>query len=117
MKTLPELLQLLGLYVVAPYVAYLLYKFARHVQFNIWVRTSKEFDKIPSLPRHWLLGNLVNAGQKLDPSLGRHPDQGFEEIWNELGRPPCFWLDFSPVDITVLAIADPTVSTLACIGN
>ncbi|KPI38759.1 putative sterigmatocystin biosynthesis monooxygenase stcS [Cyphellophora attinorum] len=110
--TLPELLRLLGLYVVAPYAAYLLYKFARHVQFNIWVRTSKEFDKVPSLPRHWLLGNLINAGQKLDPGLGRHPDQGMEEIWNELGRPSCFWLDFSPVDITVLVIADPAIAEL-----
>lgn len=99
-------------YILTPIILYFLLKFARHIRYNYQVRTNPEFKKIPSLPRHWLVGNVVNAGKHLDPGLARHPDYGMEEIWNKLGRPPCFWLDFSPVDITVLVVADPALAEM-----
>lgn len=86
---------------------YLAFKLVRHVRYNYWVRTNPEYAKIPHFPLHWLLGNLINLGKRLDPSLGRHPDYSFEEIWNELGRPPCFWMDMSPIGFAVLVNADP----------
>ncbi|KAK4978282.1 hypothetical protein LTR42_002660 [Elasticomyces elasticus] len=63
---------------------------------------------MPSLPRHPIWGNLVNAGERLKPSLNRHPDYGFEEIWRELGEPGCFMVDLAPVeDRGFLVIAEP----------
>lgn len=87
--------------------AYVAVKLVRHVRYNIWCRTNPELAKIPHLPQHWLLGNLINVGKRLDPALGRHPDYGFEEIWNELGRPPCFWMDMSPVGFIVMVTFEP----------
>ncbi|KAL8740421.1 MAG: hypothetical protein Q9190_006878 [Brigantiaea leucoxantha] len=70
------------------------------------VRT--HFRDIPSLPRHPIWGNLKNAGERLKPSLKRHPDYGFEEIWRELGEPGCFLVDLAPVeDRGFLVIAEP----------
>ena len=57
--------------------------------------TRQRWYDIPHLPRHWLLGNLVAIGKKCNPRLGRHPDYGFEEMWNELGQPGCFMVDLA----------------------
>ncbi|KAL9610908.1 MAG: hypothetical protein Q9167_004418 [Letrouitia subvulpina] len=66
------------------------------------------FHDIPSLPRHLIWGNLINAGERLKPSLKRHPDYGFEEIWRDLGEPGCFLVDLAPVeDRGFLIIAEP----------
>ncbi|KAL8821929.1 MAG: hypothetical protein Q9191_007210 [Dirinaria sp. TL-2023a] len=71
-------------------------------------RVRTRFHDIPSLPRHPIWGNLVNAGERLKPSLKRHPDYGFEEIWQELGEPGCFLVDLAPVeDRGFLIIAEP----------
>jgi hypothetical protein len=45
----------------------------------------KRYNDIPQLPRHPAWGNLINCGEKLAGS--RHPDYGFEEIWESMGRP------------------------------
>lgn len=73
-------------------------------------RVRHKYLDIPSLPRHPLWGNLVNVGMKLDPTINRHPDYGFEEVWNELGCPPAFMFDLNPIDNAFLIIADPTVA-------
>ena len=71
-------------------------------------RTRQRWDDIPHLPRHWLLGNLVDIGKKCNPRLGRHPDYGFEEMWNELGQPACFLVDLAPADVhSFLVTAEP----------
>ena len=84
MATFKELLQRLwdARYLVLVVVA--LYTLSRLFQ---WIykayRVRTRYHDITSLPRHILWGNLVNAGARLNPSLKRHPDYGFEEIWNE----------------------------------
>lgn len=71
-------------------------------------RIRTRYHDIPSLPRHRLWGNLINAGERLKPSLKRHPDYGFEEIWRQLGKPGCFLVDLAPVeDRGFLVIAEP----------
>ena len=51
---------------------------------------------------------MINAGERLKPSLKRHPDYGFEEIWRELREPGCFLVDLAPVeDRGFLIIAEP----------
>ena len=89
--------------VLALYVSYRL----SHWIYNAYcIRT--RFHDIPSLPRHLIWGNLVNAGERLKPSLKRHPDYGFEEIWRELGEPGCFLVDLAPIeDRGFLVIAEP----------
>lgn len=64
------------------------------------------YHDIPSLPRHLIWGKLINGGARLNPSLNRHPDYGFEEIWHELGEPGCFLVDLAPVDCAFLVIAE-----------
>ncbi|KAJ9605726.1 hypothetical protein H2200_009575 [Cladophialophora chaetospira] len=64
------------------------------------------YQEIPQLPRHPVWGHLVNMGEKLNPTLQRHPDYAFEEIWNSLGKPPAFLMDLHPVDGAFLIIAD-----------
>ena len=96
-------------YTLIAFVAvYLLYRLYQLIQFSNFVRT--RYGDIPSLPRHPIWGNLVNAGQRLNPSLGRHPDYGIEEIWHELGQPTCYLLDLAPVDRGLLVIAEPGLS-------
>lgn len=73
-------------------------------------RVRHQFLDIPSLPRHPLWGNLVNVGEKLNPAINRHPDYGFEEVWNQLDRPPAFMMDLNPIDKAFFIIADPTVA-------
>ncbi len=92
----------------------LLVGLALYVSYRIsqWIykayRVRTRFFDIPSLPRHWIWGNLINAGERLKPSLKRHPDYGFEEIWRELGEPGCFLVDLAPVeDRGFLIIAEP----------
>lgn len=85
---------------------YLLYRV------SVWLykayRIRLRYHDIPSLPRHPIWGNLVNAGQRLNPALKRHPDYGFEEIWREMGEPGCFLVDLAPVeDRGFLVIAEP----------
>jgi cytochrome P450 len=92
------LLSILGLY--------LLYRLSQ------WIykahRVRERYHDILSLPRNPIYGNLINAGKKLNPSLGRHPDYGFEEIWHELGNPGCYLVDLAPVDNGFLVIAEPS---------
>lgn len=71
-------------------------------------RIRTRFYDISFLPRHRIWGNLINAGERLKPSLKRHPDYGFEEIWQDLGQPGCFLVDFAPIeDRGFLIIAEP----------
>jgi cytochrome P450 len=85
---------------------YALYGISQWIYKAYRVRT--RFHDIPSLPRHLIWGNLINAGERLKPSLKRHPDYGFEEIWRELGEPGCFLVDLAPVeDRGFLVIAEP----------
>lgn len=85
---------------------YVSYRISQWIYKAYRVRT--RFHDIPSLPRHRIWGNLINAGQRLKPSLKRHPDYGFEEIWRELGQPGCFLVDLAPVeDRGFLIIAEP----------
>ncbi|OBT65026.1 hypothetical protein VE03_05214 [Pseudogymnoascus sp. 23342-1-I1] len=91
------------LVVLAPYV---LYRICWWIYKAYRVRT--RFHDIPSLPRHRIWGNLINGGERLKPSLKRHPDYGFEEIWQELGEPGCFLVDLAPIEARgLLVIAEP----------
>ncbi|KAI4122795.1 MAG: hypothetical protein LQ338_005609 [Usnochroma carphineum] len=91
------------LVVLALYVSYRIYQWIYKAY-----RVRTRFYDIPSLPRHRIWGNLINAGERLKPSLKRHPDYGFEEIWRELGEPGCFLVDLAPVeDRGFLIIAEP----------
>lgn len=92
----------------------LLVVLALYVSYRIshWIykahRLRTRYNDIPSLPRHPIWGNLVNAGERLNPSLKRHPDYGFEEIWQELGEPGCFLVDLAPIeDRGFLIVAEP----------
>ena len=50
-------------------------------------------------------------GEKCNPGLGRHPDYGFEEVWNELGQPSCFMVDLLPADShSFLVTAEPQIA-------
>ncbi|KAL8727846.1 MAG: hypothetical protein Q9166_005792 [cf. Caloplaca sp. 2 TL-2023] len=85
---------------------YVSYRISQWIYKAYRVRT--RFYDVPSLPRHRIWGNLINAGERLKPSLNRHPDYGFEEIWRELGEPGCFLVDLAPVeDRGFLIIAEP----------
>jgi cytochrome P450 len=84
---------------------YLSYRISQWTYKAYLVRT--RYRDIPSLPRHLIWGNLINAGERLNPSLNRHPDYGLEEIWHELGEPGCFLVDLAPVDCAFLVIAEP----------
>lgn len=84
---------------------YLSYRILRwvHRAYHVHAR----YHDIVSLPRHPIWGNLINAGEKLNPSLNRHPDYGFEEIWHDLGEPSAYLVDLAPVDRGFLVIAEP----------
>src|SRR5271154_3034110 len=84
---------------------YILYRLVDRIIFTYRCRC--RYKDIPCLPRHWLWGNLVNAGSKFDPALIRHPDYGVEEIWEECGRPSYFLMDLAPVDRSFLVLAHP----------
>ena len=68
----------------------------------------RRYNDIPQLPRHPVWGNLINCGEKLGGN--RHPDYGFEEIWESMGRPPCFLMDLAPVDRCFLILAEPQIA-------
>jgi hypothetical protein len=70
--------------------------------------TRRLYNDIPQLPRHPIWGNLINCGEKL--AGNRHPDYGFEEIWESIGRPPCFLMDLTPVDKAFLILAEPQIA-------
>lgn len=71
-------------------------------------RVRKRWSDIPSLPRHPLWGNIINAGRRMHPISNRHVDYGFEEIWRELGEPSCFLIDFAPLHHrAILVVAEP----------
>lgn len=88
---------------VALYLSYRLFQWIYKAY-----RVHQRYHDIISLPRNPFYGNLINAGEKLNPSLGRHPDYGFEEIWHELAEPGCFLIDLAPVDRGFLIIAEPS---------
>lgn len=87
---------------------YLLYRVTRVIYRTYRHRT--RWQEIPQLPRHPLWGHLVNMGAKLDPTLLRHPDYAFEEVWESLGCPPAYLMDLNPVDMSFLVVADPTIA-------
>ncbi|KFX92858.1 hypothetical protein V490_05136 [Pseudogymnoascus sp. VKM F-3557] len=88
------------------FAVYFSYRISQWIYKAHRVRT--RYHDIPSLPRHLIWGNIINAGERLKPSLKRHPDYGFEEIWRELGEPGCFMADLAPVeDRGFLIIAEP----------
>ncbi len=89
---------------------YLVYRLIPMVRLSYRLRTNPDWKHIPSLPRHWLMGNLINAGQKLDPSLNRHPDYGMMEIWESLNRPHAWLLDLAPIDQGFLVVAHPDIA-------
>ncbi|KAJ9651734.1 hypothetical protein H2198_009006 [Neophaeococcomyces mojaviensis] len=86
----------------------LLYRAVRQINYTYRVR--QRFQDIPCLPRHWLWGHLVNVGQKLSPGINRHPDYGFEEVWNELGQPPAYLVDLATIDRPMLIIMHPSIA-------
>jgi cytochrome P450 len=97
--------------VAAAVAFYLGTKLLRHIKFNYWARTSPDLQAIPHYPQNWLLGNLINVGKYLDPSLPRHVDVGFEELWKDLDCPAHFWFDMGPVGMAVLVNAgDPALA-------
>ena len=78
-------------------------------------RSRQRYHDIPSVARHWLFGNLKTIGEKCAPGRNRHPDFGFEEIWNELGQPSCFMVDLAPVDVhSFLIVCEPQIAE-ACV--
>jgi hypothetical protein len=82
------------------------------IEYPQWIymdyRVRIHFHDVPPLPRHLIWGNPINAGERLKPSLKRHPDYGFEEIWRELGEPGCFLVNLAPIeDRSFLTIAEP----------
>lgn len=91
---------------------YITYKICQIVYGTYHVR--QRFDDIPSLPRHWIFGNLKAMGEKCNPRSGRHADYGFEEIWHELDRPAAFMVDLAPVDVrSFLIVAEPQIAESA----
>jgi len=88
---------------------FVVYKFIRLAVFTCHVR--QRYRDIPSLPRHWLIGNLKVVAERCAPQSKRHADYGFEEIWIELGRPQAFHVDIAPVDSHgFLVVADPSIA-------
>ncbi|KAK3722168.1 hypothetical protein LTR37_002601 [Vermiconidia calcicola] len=74
-------------------------------------RIRQKYHDIPSLPRHWFWGNLQAIGEKCNPALDRHPDYGFEEMWNQLDRPPAFLVDLAPIDrLSFLVVGEPHIA-------
>lgn len=91
-------------------LAQILIRSFRQLKFTYDTHTNPHFASIPSLPRHWIAGNLHNAGVLLDPSLNRHPDYGFEEVWHKLDCPPAFLVDLTPIDFAFLVVVDPSIA-------
>ncbi|KAJ9502739.1 hypothetical protein LTR96_005867 [Exophiala xenobiotica] len=81
-----------------------------HIVYNLHTARRHRWLDIPTLPRHPLWGNLINMGSKLQPSLNRHPDYGFVEIWNALNQPDAFLMDMLPLDNCFLVVAHPAVA-------
>lgn len=73
-------------------------------------RQHARYNDIPHFPKHWFLGNLVAVGQRLAPTINQHPDYAFEEMWNELGRPPAFIIDLAPIDRTMMIVCHPQIA-------
>lgn len=53
---------------------------------------------------------MANIGPRLDPSLKRHPDYGFMQVWDELGHPDAFLLDMEPAAVTFLLVTHPGIA-------
>lgn len=70
----------------------------------------RRYSDIPHFPRHWFFGNLINIGEKLAPSINQHPDFAFEKMWNELGRPPAFFVDLAPIDRAMMVVCHPQIA-------
>jgi hypothetical protein len=87
-------------------IAYLFLSLVRTVLKTYNIR--RRYNDIPQLPRHPLWGNLINCGEKLAGS--KHPDYGFEEMWESMGRPSCFLMDLAPVEGAFLILAEPQIA-------
>ena len=95
--------------VLATFTCYLMYKVS--VKAIYTYRFRQRYHDIPSLPRHWFWGNLKDIGEKCNPRINRHPDYGFEEMWNEMGQPSCFLVDLAPVENhSFLIVAEPHIA-------
>ena len=88
---------------ISLYIALYLFR-VFHKTYNV----RRRYNAIPQLPRHPVWGHLINCGEKLAGS--RHPDYGFEEIWESMGRPSCFLMDLTPVDNAFLVLAEPQIA-------
>jgi cytochrome P450 len=86
-------------------VLYVTYQAAGWLYRGYLVRV--RYHEIISLPRNPIWGNLINCGPRLSPLLKQHPDYGLEQIWQELGSPGCFLLDFAPIFHGILIVAEP----------
>ena len=94
-------------------ICFLAYKICLRAVYTY--RSRQRYHDVPSLPRHPIFGNLKSIGEKCAPGRNRHPDFGFEEMWNELGRPAAFMVDLAPVDVhSFLVVCDPQVAE-ACV--
>lgn len=87
---------------------YISYRLVRLIAWTYGIR--KCYSDIPHLPRHPVWGNLINCGEKL--AGNRHPDYGFEEIWESMDRPSCFLMDLAPVDKAFLIVAEPHITEI-----
>ena len=91
-------------------VCYVSFKLYQQITLTYRARKNPHFKQLPSSPRHWFWGNLINDGQKIAPTTNRHPDYGFEEIYHTLEEPPVFMVDLLPISFSLLVVADPRVA-------
>jgi len=91
--------------IVVAVCVYIISRLVHTIRRTVEIR--RRYQDLPCLPRHPIWGNIINCGEKLSSGT-RHPDYGFERIWEELGRPPCFLMDLAPIeDHVFLILAEP----------
>lgn len=103
----------LGLVIRLALFASVLYLANRIIETIIFThRTHHRYNDIPQTQRHWLWGHIISIGPRLSPSVNQHPDYTFQEVWEEIGQPPAFVLDMSPIDRATLVICDPSMAEM-----
>lgn len=65
---------------------------------------------IPSLKRSFFFGSLLELEKYMSPD--RHGDYGFEKIYEDLGEPECFYIDFRPFHFlpSMLVVTSPYIA-------
>ena len=84
---------------------WLINRVGKTIVFSYRVRT--RYDDIPHHPRHRLWGHLLDIAPRLSPTINQHPDYVFEELWEDLGRPPAFIVDLAVQDSESLIRISP----------